>query len=98
MSAGPAKSEIDALIAEQRVRAFLERHHPVVAHACRSAPDRHVAVLERDASGLVGPLQAAEEKNRRQAQRNRHDGRTEVTLIAVLMQRETRARLVAIDE
>src|SRR5207248_6731717 len=88
--AGLAKSQIDALLSQQRVNAFLQRHHAVVAQARRSAPDRHVAVLERHADRLVGSLQAAEQKNRRQAERNRHDGRAEVTLVAVLMKRKPR--------
>src|SRR5438552_2489170 len=57
-----AKSQVDALLAEQIMMCRLERLHAVIAQAIGAAPDHDVAVLERYAAGPVGPFQPAEKK------------------------------------
>src|SRR5438445_611809 len=93
-----AKSQVDALLAEQIMMCRLERLHAVIAQAIGAAPDHDVAVLERYAAGPVGPFQPAEQKNRRNAERDRDDRRTEVALVLVLMQRQLGAGQVLVDE
>src|SRR5438046_3544549 len=93
-----AKSQVDALLAEQIMMCRLERLHAVIAQAIGAAPDHDVAVLERYAAGLVGPFQPAEQKNRRNAERDRDDRRTEVALVLVLMQRQPGAGQVLVAE
>src|SRR5437667_12376469 len=93
-----AKSQVDALLAEQIMMCRLERLHAVIAQAIGAAPDHDVAVLERYAAGPVGPFQPAEQKNRRNAERDRDDRRTEVALVLVLMQRQPGAGQVLVDE
>src|SRR5690606_22664943 len=80
---GAAEGEVDALRAQQRMPAFLKRQHAVVAQAVLAAPQQHVAMQQRDALGSVGAAHAAEPEDRRQAQRNGHDGRGEVPLVLV---------------
>ena len=47
---------------------------------------------------FVAALQAAEQEDRRQAQRDRDDRRAEIVLVLVLMQRHAGAGLVAVDQ
>ena len=72
--------------------------HAVVAQPRRSAPHDHVAVHERHALALVVARRAAEQKHCGQAERDRDDRRTEIALVFVLVQRQPRAGIVAIDQ
>ena len=78
--------------------AGLDRRHAVVAKARRGAPDDDVAVAKRHAHRPIRALQAAEEKRCRKSERDGHDRRVEVALVAILMQREAGAGNVAVDE
>src|SRR5262249_59944872 len=92
------EGEVEAARAEPRMDAFLGRHHAVVAKPGGPSPDDDVAVGEADALGLAGPPESPEEKDRRQAQRDRHDRGVEVALVLVLVQGQAGPRLVAVDE
>ena len=56
----------------------------MVAQARRPAPDHHVAVAEGHPQHGVGPPQAAEEKDGRQAQGDRDNRCPKIVLIAIL--------------
>ena len=66
--------------------------------AIRTAPDHDVAVKQPNTPNPVGARLAAPEEHGRQAQRDRHDRLTKVTLVAVLVKRQARARRVAVDQ
>jgi hypothetical protein len=51
-----------------------------------------------DTLRFVSSLQTAKKKSRRQAQRDRDNGLRKIALIFVLMQRQSRARLIPIDK
>src|SRR5690242_5850696 len=53
---------------------------------------------EWQAAWTFGAVVATEKKHRRQTQRDGHDGRVEIALVLVLMQRESRTALVPADE
>ena len=55
-------------------------------------------MLQRHAHGGVGARESAEQEARRQPQRDRHDRRDAVVLVAILVQRQPRARRIAIDQ
>ena len=67
---GVSKSQVSRLCIEidERVDAFLDRHHPVEAQAVHAAPHHHVAVEQRDFAGFVTALMSAKQENRRQAE------------------------------
>jgi hypothetical protein len=75
-----------------------ERQHAVIAQTVGSAPDERVAVPEQQALRLVRAPGAAEQEHRRQAERDRDDGRGEIALVAVLVQRQARAGGIAVDQ
>lgn len=66
--------------------------------ACRCSPDHHIAVLQRHALHRIAPLQAAPEERGRKAERHRDDGRRQVGLVVVAVQREFGAEQVAVDK
>src|SRR6188472_4781034 len=94
-SARLAERQVDALAAEQRIDAVLQREHAVVAHSRVAAPDDDVAVFERHAHCRITALRAAEQECRRQAERDRNDRLAEVALVGIAVQREPRARDIA---
>ncbi len=63
-----------------------------------AAPHHHVAMRERHALDRVAAREPAELEHRRHAQRHRNDRRAMVAFVAVLVQREPRAGLVAVDQ
>src|SRR5690348_1812189 len=76
----------------------LDRGNAVIAKARRAAPDDDVAMPKRKTPWPFRTPQPAEEEHCGKTERDRHDRRTEIALVAILMQRESRARIVAIDE
>jgi hypothetical protein len=64
----------------------LEGLYSVETHARRAAPDDDVAVFEQHAFDLVSALEAAEEEDALEAERDGDDGLGEVALVAVLVQ------------
>ena len=64
----------------------------------RAAEDEGVAMGERHRPGGCGAAVAAEQEDRRQAERDRDDRLAEVALVAVLVKRQPRTRLVEIDQ
>ena len=70
----------------------------MVREARRTAPHYDVPVLQRQAIRPVGTLQTTEQERCAQSQRQRHDGRREIPLIPILMQRHARTGLIAVDE
>lgn len=70
----------------------------MVAQPGGSAPDKDIAMRDRHADGLVGPLQSSEEKDGRKPERDGDDGFFEVVLVLILMQREPCTWLIAIYE
>lgn len=97
-SAGLAEGEVDAARAGGGVLAVLERRDAMKAQPRRAAPDEDVAVLERDAPGLVAAGVAAPQEGGRQAEGDGHDGLGEVPLVLVLVQGHLGAGGVAVDE
>ena len=67
------------------------------AHARRTSPDDDVAVFEEDAAGGVGALEAAEEEDAFEAERERDDGLEEIELGPVLVDAEFCSGLIAVD-
>src|SRR2546421_2679621 len=68
---------------------------------CKSrtaAPNHHVCTAKTNAPHAIATMIAAEEKHRRQAERDGHDRLAEITLILVLMQREARTGGIPVDE
>src|SRR6476661_4753712 len=78
--------------------AVLERQNTVIAQTGRTTPDDHVPAEERNALGRIGTLQAAEQENRRQPKRDRHDRRNEVPLVAIDVEGELCPWLVPINQ
>src|SRR5580698_7770289 len=79
------------------MRAGLERLDAVEAHAGWSAPHDYVAVFEQDAFRFLGALQAAQQEDAFESEVYRDDGLRHVAFVAVLVQSELGAGLVAID-
>jgi hypothetical protein len=97
-STGFAEGEVVAVFAGDGVGAGLEGHDAVIAESCGASPDEDVSVSYWDAGGLVGSLVSSEEKGCGQAEGYGDDGGVEAALVFVLVQGESRAGLVAIDE
>ena len=93
-----AERQVPARAAQQVVVAVLERIDAVVGHARGAAPDQHIAVLQRHALHRVAAAQAAPQKGGTQSQRHRDDGRRQVGLVLVAVQRELGAGHIAVDE
>src|SRR5215470_9875077 len=77
---------------------IFERSDSMKAEPRRSAPNYDVAMAQFDAFRFVGAVLATEQKDRRNAERYRYDRLGEILLVFVLMKREPRAGLIAIDE
>src|SRR5262245_23225682 len=75
-----------------------ERRDAVEREPRGPAPDDDVTALEPHAAGAILASRAAEEKDRWQAERDGDDRCGEVALVAILMQRQPRAGLVAVDQ
>lgn len=100
---GPAlqrfsQGEVETQPMSPRMSACRHRGHPVVGEAPGSAPDHHIAMIQRQTQHLVRALRATEEEGRAQPEGDRDDGGREVALIAILVQGHARARKVSIDE
>ena len=93
-----SESQVDALTAHDSVFAVGERRYAVKEQPRRAAPDHDVAMLQPVTVRLVGALRAAEQEDRGQPQRHRHDRRGKIQLVLVLMQRQLRAGHIAVDE
>ena len=92
------EGKIDAVAAKSVVRTSVgERRDPV--NRRRSGPPRHhdIAMPEWYADLFVGPIQSAEHEGRGEAERHRND-RLANLLVPVLVEGQTGARLVAVDE
>src|SRR5690349_9765401 len=63
-----------------------------------AAPDNNIAALQSNPPGSVAAAVAAEQEDRRQSERDRHDRRGEIALILVAMQRQPRPGFIAIDQ
>src|SRR5258705_13757057 len=92
-----AEREIDPIFSEQRMMAFLERHHSVIMKPRRAPPNSYITVRYRHTHGLVGSLQPAKEEYCRNAEGNRNYRRTKIPFVLVLMQGQPGSGLVAID-
>ena len=78
--------------------ALLQGQNAVIEQPRRPAPDHDIAMEERHPQCLVAPAGTAELEDRRQAEGHRDDGMVVISLVLVLMQRESRPGLVAIDQ
>lgn len=63
-----------------------------------ASPDDDISVKDGHTLRALGPLESAEEKLRRKAERHRNDRSREIALVAVLMKGERSAGLIAVDE
>src|SRR3546814_16651770 len=75
-----------------------EGRDAVMGEAAAATPYGDVAALQPNSPRSVAAGGAAEQEDRRQAERDRDDGRLEVALVAVLMQRKTRPGYVTVDQ
>ena len=82
----------------QEVMSRLEGQDAVIAKSGGTAPDDHVTMSQRHAARRVGSAQSPEQKDRRQSEGDGHDRGREITLVLVLMQRQSRPGLVPVDE
>ena len=80
------------------MQVFLDRLNSVEPEPRRAAPNGDVTVTQRVFGDRIGPFQAPELEDGRQSERDRDDRFCEVALVPVLMQRQPRARLVAVDQ
>src|SRR5690242_1398365 len=97
-SSGPPERKVEAEAPGERMQPVDQRCHPVVPQPRGSAPHDGVAVIDRNADRFDGTLQSTEQKYRRQPQRDRHDWLAEIFFVAILMQRQPGARLIAADQ
>jgi hypothetical protein len=51
-----AKSQVDALVTQVRVKSICNGRYAMEPHAGRAAPDHHIAMLQRHARGTLGSL------------------------------------------
>ena len=64
----------------------------------RATPNHDITVHQRNAPNPLATLLAAPKEDRRQAQRYGHDRLIKITLIAILMQRQSCARYIAVNQ
>lgn len=95
---GTAERQIDAHAPNGLVTAILQLRHAVIAKARRAAPHGDIAMPESELIHRVVSLQASELEYRRQTQRHGNDRIGEVALVLVLVQRQVRTRLIAVDQ
>src|SRR6185437_12852924 len=93
-----AEGQIDPVRTNLRVTTVGQGRDAVVPQTVGAAPDDDIAMPEGHAHLLVGPLRAPEQESRWQAERDGHDRMAEVPLVAVLVQRQSRAGIVPIHE
>ena len=92
------KGQVEARAAGKRVMAFAHCVDAVEVQPGRAAPHDDVAMIETNPSWPGRARRAAPEKRRRHPQGGRHDWSGEVLFIPVLMERQSCAWLVAVDE
>jgi hypothetical protein len=80
------------------VLALLQLQNTVIAEARPPTPDGNVTVTQRELPDGIVALQATELEGGRQSKGHRHDRIREIALVLVLMQRQTGAWLIAIDQ
>ena len=80
------------------MQAGLQHADTMIGEARRATPDHHIAILQAVPFDRVAAIDAAELEDSWQAQRYRDDGRGEILFVAILMQRQFTAGLIAIDE
>src|SRR6266545_4852982 len=97
-SAGRAERQIDPVMTGERMVSIGERLDPVEGEPCRATPHDNITALQPHATWPIVTTRAAEEKDRRQPERDRDDRRAEVALVPVLVHREPSAGLVAVDQ
>src|SRR5215467_14117341 len=78
--------------------SVLQFLHPVVAKTRRTPPDGNIAVLESELVHRIVASQPAKLERRRQTQRHGDDWMGEIALVFVLVERQARTRLVAVDQ
>src|SRR5665213_2370499 len=84
----PAERQIDAATPGQLIVAVVERLDAVKGQPRGAAPHGDVAAFQPEPARPVAAPRAAEQEHRRQPERDRDDGRREVALVLVLMQRQ----------
>jgi len=77
--------------------AWLERQHAVKAHARWATPHNHITVFQQHPLYLIGALNAAEQEDALEPQRDGDDGLGHVNLMPVLVQAQLDTRFVAVD-
>src|SRR6266700_5165631 len=82
-----SERKVDAIVAHQRMVAFLERQHPVIAQSVRTTPDNHIPVRQFHSERLIGSIQSAKQESRWDSERYRNNRLAIVLLVFVLMQR-----------
>src|SRR5262249_25656817 len=93
-----SKRQVDTPAAEQGMLAVGEQRDAVKEQPRRPAPHHDVAVFQPEALRPVAAPWSAPQENRGQAKRHRNNRLVEVFLVAILMQRQARAGLVAVDQ
>src|SRR5579859_7616685 len=93
-----AEGQVDTLAAEQRVLAIGEWRDTMEDQPRGSTPDDDVAMLQAVARSLISAFQSTPQEDRVQAERDGDDRRVIILFVAVLVQRQPRARFIAIDE
>ena len=78
--------------------AVLQGENTMEAQPISATPYGDITMDEGHPDGAIGPLLAAPEKGRGKPKGHRNDGRAKVAFIAILMQRQTRAGPVLVDE
>src|SRR3546814_17213345 len=79
-----AKGQVDPALAGQRVRACPEGRDAVMGEAAAATPYGDVAALQPKSPRSIAAGGATEQEDRRQAERDRDDGRGEVAPVAAL--------------
>ena len=86
------------LAAHQGMLAVGERGNAVKEQPRRPAPYDDIAMCQPKFLGFVAALQSTEQEDRGDSKRHRHDRRTKILFILVLMQRHPGARFIAVDQ
>lgn len=97
-SAGAAEGEVQALLAQARVRRPFERGHAVKTQAVLATPHGHVAVMQEEAPDRVVAALTAEQEGGAHAEGDGHHGGVEAAFVAVLVQAQAGAGLVAVEQ
>ncbi len=78
--------------------AILQRRNAVIAQPGGTSPDKYISMYDLNALCLVSPLQSTEEEGCGQSQRDGDYRLREIALIFVLVQRQSRAGFISIDQ